>query len=141
MASRFAKRKRLQRIWILQRPIDVLVVELGGNDGLRGLPVTSLKENLQKIIDKAKTKNPKLKIVIAGMRIPPNLGATYATEFSRVFVEIAKENDATLIPFLLEGVGGHRDLNQQDMIHPTAAGHRIVADGVWRALAPILRKG
>ena len=132
----------LRRIdWILQRPIDVLVIELGGNDGLRGLPVTSLQENLQKIIDKAKAKNQKLKVVIAGMQIPPNLGATYAAEFGRIFAETAKKNDATLIPFLLEGVGGRRDLNQQDMIHPTAAGHRIVADGVWRTLEPILRKG
>jgi acyl-CoA thioesterase-1 len=127
--------------WILQRSIDVLVIELGGNDGLRGLPVKSLKENLQKIIDKAKTKNPRVKIVIAGMQIPPNLGAAYAADFARVYTEIARENDAILIPFLLDGVGGHRDLNQPDMIHPTAAGHRVVADSVWRTLEPILRKG
>jgi len=132
----------LRRIdWILQRPIDVLVIELGGNDGLRGLPVASLKENLQKIIDKAKAKNPKVKIVIAGMQIPPNLGAKYAADFTAAFSEVAKNNDATLIPFLLEGVGGHRDLNQQDMIHPTAAGHRVVAEVVWRVIEPILRKG
>ena len=132
----------LRRVdWLLQRPMDVLVIELGGNDGLRGLPVKSLKENLQQIIDKAKARNPTLKIVIAGMQIPPNLGADYATDFARVFAELARENKAVLIPFLLEGVGGHRDLNQQDMIHPTAAGHRIVADLVWRTLEPILRKG
>jgi acyl-CoA thioesterase I len=132
----------LRRVdWVLQRPIDVLVIELGGNDGLRGLPVRSLKENMQKIIDKAKAKNPTLKIVIAGMQIPPNLGADYAADFARIFAELARENNAVLIPFLLEGVGGHRDLNQQDMIHPTAAGHRIVADLVWRTLEPILRKG
>ena len=132
----------LRRVdWVLQRPIDVLVIELGGNDGLRGLPVKSLKENLQRIIDKAKAKNPTLKIVIAGMQIPPNLGADYAADFARIFAELARENNAVLIPFLLEGVGGHRDLNQQDMIHPTAAGHRIVADLVWRTLEPILRKG
>ena len=132
----------LRRVdWLLQRPIDVLVVELGGNDGLRGLPIKSLKANLQAIIDKVKTKNPAVKIVIAGMQIPPNLGAEYAANFERVFAELARENNAALIPFLLEGVGGHRDLNQQDMIHPTAAGHRIVADLVWRTLEPILRKG
>jgi acyl-CoA thioesterase I len=132
----------LRRVdWLLQRPIDVLVIELGGNDGLRGLPVKSLKANLQKIIDKAKAKNPTLQIVIAGMQIPPNLGADYVADFARVFAELARENNAVLIPFLLEGVGGHRDLNQQDMIHPTAAGHRIVADLVWQALEPILRKG
>jgi acyl-CoA thioesterase-1 len=127
--------------WLLQRPIDVLVIELGGNDGLRGLPVKSLKANLQAIIDKAKAKNPAVKIVIAGMQIPPNLGAEYAASFERVYAELARENNAVLIPFLLEGVGGHRDLNQQDMIHPTAAGHRIIADLVWRTLEPILRKG
>ena len=132
----------LRRVdWLLQRPIDVLVIELGGNDGLRGLPVKSLKANLQAIIDKAKAKNPTLKIVIAGMQIPPNLGADYAADFARVFAELARENHAVLIPFLLQGVGGHRDLNQPDMIHPTAAGHRIVADLVWRTLEPILRKG
>jgi acyl-CoA thioesterase I len=127
--------------WLLQRPIDVLVIELGGNDGLRGLPVKSLKANLQAIIDKVKAKNPAVKIVIAGMQIPPNLGADYAANFTKLYAELARENNAVLIPFLLEGVGGHRDLNQPDMIHPTAAGHRIIADLVWRTLEPILRKG
>ena len=127
--------------WLLQRPIDVLVIELGGNDGLRGLPVKSLKANLQAIIDKVKAKNPAVKIVIAGMQIPPNLGADYAANFAKLYAELARENNAVLIPFLLEGVGGHRDLNQPDMIHPTAAGHRIIADLVWRTLEPILRKG
>ena len=132
----------LRRIdWLLQRPINVLVIELGGNDGLRGLPIKSLKTNLQAIIDKVKAKNPTVKIVIAGMQIPPNLGAEYAANFERVYAELARENNAVLIPFLLEGVGGHRDLNQQDMIHPNAAGHRMVADLVWRTLEPILRKG
>jgi acyl-CoA thioesterase-1 len=132
----------LRRVdWLLQRPIDVLVIGLGGNDGLRGLPIKSLKANLQAIIDKVKAKNPAVKIVIAGMQLPPNLGADYAANFERVFSELAQENHAVLIPFLLEGVGGHRDLNQQDMIHPTAAGHRIIADLVWRTLEPILRKG
>jgi acyl-CoA thioesterase-1 len=127
--------------WLLQRPIDVLVIELGGNDGLRGLPVKSLKANLQSIIDKVKVKNPAVKLVIAGMQIPPNLGADYAANFSKLYAELARENNAVLIPFLLEGVGGHRDLNQPDMIHPTTAGHRIIADLVWRTLEPILRKG
>ena len=126
--------------WILQRPIDVLVIGLGGNDGLRGLPVKSLKANLQAIIDKAKAKNPAVKIVIAGMQIPPNLGADYAADFAKVYAELARENNAALIPFLLEGVGGQRDLNQPDLIHPTAAGHRIMADLVWRTLEPILRE-
>lgn len=131
----------LRRIdWILQHPIDLLVIELGGNDGLRGLPVKSLKANLQAIIDKTKAKNSSAKVVIAGMQIPPNLGREYAGSFERVFAELAHENNATLIPFLLEGVGGERDLNQKDLIHPTAAGHRIIADVVWRTLEPLLRE-
>ena len=130
----------LRRIeWLLQRPIDVLVIGLGGNDGLRGLPVNSLKANLQAIIDKAKAKNPAVKIVIAGMQMPPNFGADYAAEFARIYAEVAQANNAVLIPFLLEGVGGHRELNQPDLIHPSAAGHRVVAEVVWRTLEPILR--
>lgn len=132
----------LRRIdWLLQRKIDVLVIELGGNDGLRGLPVAALKANLQAIIDKVKAKNPAVKIVLAGMQIPPNLGADYAADFQRLYAALAQANGAALIPFLLEGVGGRRDLNQPDMIHPTAAGHRLVADVVWRVLEPILREG
>jgi acyl-CoA thioesterase-1 len=131
----------LRRIdWLLQRPIDILVLELGANDGLRGLELKSMKTNLQAIIDKTKAKNPGVKIVLAGMEVPPNLGAEYATGFQRVFAELARENNATLIPFLLEGVGGHRELNQQDLIHPSPAGHRIIADLVWRTLEPILRQ-
>jgi acyl-CoA thioesterase-1 len=131
----------LRRIdWLLQRRIDLLVLELGANDGLRGLDLKSMKTNLQAIIDKTKAKNPQAKIVLAGMQVPPNLGAEYATGFERVFNELARENNATLIPFLLEGVGGHRELNQQDLIHPSPAGHRIIADLVWRTLEPILRQ-
>ena len=130
----------LRRIdWLLQRPIDILVIELGANDGLRGLDLKSMKANLQAIIDKAKAKNPAVKIVLAGMQVPPNLGAEYATGFQQVFNELAHENNAVLIPFLLEGVGGQRELNQADLIHPNAAGHRIVAELVWRTLEPILR--
>jgi len=131
----------LRRIdWLLQRRIDVLVIELGANDGLRGLDLKSMKANLQAIIDKTKAKNPQVKIVLAGMQVPPNLGPDYAAGFQRVYDELAAENKATLIPFLLEGVGGHRELNQADLIHPNPAGHRIVADVVWRTLEPILRE-
>jgi acyl-CoA thioesterase-1 len=126
--------------WLLQRRVDVLVLELGANDGLRGLELKSLKANLQAIIDKTKAKNPQVKIVLAGMQVPPNLGKDYAEGFQRVFADLARDNNATLIPFLLEGVGGRRDLNQPDLIHPSAAGHRVVADLVWRALEPILRQ-
>ena len=100
-----------------------------------------MKQNLQAIIDRVKAKNPQVKIVIAGMEIPPNLGGDYAAAFREVFPELAEKNNAALIPFLLEGVGGHSDLNQADQIHPTAAGHKIVAENVWRVLEPLLTKG
>ena len=125
--------------WLLQRPIDILVLELGGNDGLRGLDLKAMKSNLQAIIDKTKAKNPQVKIVLAGMQVPPNMGADYANGFARVYSELAEENKATLIPFLLEGVGGNRELNQRDLIHPSAAGHKVIADLVWRTLEPMLR--
>ncbi len=126
--------------WILRKPIDILVLELGANDGLRGLPVSTMKSNLQRIIDRVKAKNPQVKIVIAGMEIPPNFGADYAADFRTAFAQLAQSNHAALIPFLLEGVGGHIDLNQPDQIHPTAAGHKIVAENVWRILEPLLTK-
>ena len=126
--------------WVLQKKINVLVLALGANDGLRGLPVTQTKANLQAIIDRVKAKNPGVKIVIAGMQIPPNMGGDYTAEFRQVFADLARENRAALIPFLLEGVAGHDDLNQADHIHPTAAGHKIVAENVWRILEPLLRK-
>lgn len=126
--------------WILQKKIDVLVLALGANDGLRGLPVEEMKKNLQTIIDRVKAKNPAVQIVIAGMQIPPNLGADYSAAFRDAFAALARENHAALVPFLLEGVGGQIDLNQADQIHPTAAGHKVVAENVWRVLEPILTK-
>jgi acyl-CoA thioesterase-1 len=131
----------LRRIdWLLQQRIDMLVIALGANDGLRGLPVSALQANLQAIVDKTKAKNPGAQIVIAGMQMPPNLGADYGGKFQRVYADVAQKNNAILIPFLLEEVGGHRDLNQADSIHPTAAGHRIMAETVWRTLEPKLRE-
>jgi acyl-CoA thioesterase I len=127
--------------WLLQRRIDVLVLELGGNDGLRGLPVSNIKTNLKAMIDKARAKYPDVKIVIAGMQMPPNVGAKYAEEFRQAFYDVAKENNATMIPFLLEGVGGLREFNQPDLIHPNPEGHRIVADVVWKTLEPLLMEG
>ena len=124
--------------WLLQRKIDVLVLELGGNDGLRGLPVSNIKANLQTMIDKARAKNPEVKIVVAGMQMPPNVGQQYREEFRQVFFDIAKENNATMIPFLLEGVGGLREFNQPDLIHPNPEGHKIVAEVVWKTLEPLL---
>jgi acyl-CoA thioesterase I len=127
--------------WVLQKKIDVLVLALGANDGLRGLPVAQMKANLQAIIDRVKAKNPAAKIVIAGMRMPPNLGGDYATSFQQVFADLAQANNAALVPFLLAGVGGQIDLNQPDHIHPTAAGHKVVANNVWLVLEPLLTKG
>ncbi len=129
--------------WILKQPVDVLVVELGGNDGLRGIPVAQTRTNLQAIIDRAKAKDSHVGIVIAGMKMPANMGANYTEEFEKVFSEIAKKNGAALIPFLLEGVAADAELNQADRIHPTAAGHKILAENVWKILEPILkaRKG
>jgi len=132
----------LRRIdWLLQRPIDVLVLELGGNDGLRGLPAASIKTNLQSMIDKARAKYPEVKIVVAGMQMPPNLGGQYAEQFREVSFQVAKENNATMIPFLLEGVGGLREFNQPDLIHPNPLGHKMVADVVWKVLEPLLMQG
>jgi len=129
----------LSRIdWILRQPIDVFVLELGGNDGLRGLPVEQTKKNLQAIIDKVKAKNPSVKIIVAGMQAPPNMGATYTTEFKQVFPEVAKSNKATLMPFLLEGVAGNEKLNQSDGIHPNAEGHKIVANNLTKIITPLL---
>jgi acyl-CoA thioesterase I len=127
--------------WVLQKKIDVLVIALGANDGLRGLSVAQMKANLQAIIDRVKAKDPAVKIVIAGMQMPPNLGGDYAAAFRDVFAELARENNAALVPFLLEGVGGQVDLNQADLIHPTAAGHKVVAENVWLVLEPLLTKG
>ena len=132
----------LRRIdWLLKRRVDVLVLELGGNDGLRGIPVTATRTNLQAIIDRTKQKYPQAQIVVAGMQMPPNMGADYTTAFAKIFPDLAKANQAALIPFLLEGVGGKPELNLPDLIHPTAEGHKIVAENVWKVLKPVLEKG
>lgn len=126
--------------WILKQPVDIFVLELGGNDGLRGLPLTATRDNLQGIIDTVRRRSPGAQIVLAGMQIPPNLGQTYADGFKAIYQEIATKNKLVLIPFLLQGVGGDRTLNQPDGIHPTPAGHRIVARTVWGVLEPLLQK-
>jgi len=131
----------LRRIdWLLQRPVGVLVLELGANDALRGQDLAAAKANLQAIIDRTRARYPDVRVVVAGMEAPPNLGGRYTREFRDLFVTLARENRAALIPFLLEGVGGVAELNQPDGIHPTARGARIVADNVWRVLAPVLRE-
>ena len=124
--------------WILRQPVDIFVLELGANDGLRGIPLSATRKNLQDIVDKVKAKNPDTKLLFAGMQIPPNMGQTYTTEFRNIYSELAEKNKMTLIPFLLEGVGGEPELNQEDGIHPTAEGHRIVAANLWRELEKLL---
>jgi acyl-CoA thioesterase-1 len=125
--------------WLLKNRIDVLVLELGGNDGLRGLPVETTRKNLQTIIDRCKAKYPGIKIVLAGMKVPPNMGGDYGKPFEAMFPDLAKKNNAALVPFILEGVGGVRELNLPDGIHPTTKGQAIVAANVWKALEPVLR--
>ncbi len=120
--------------WILKQPIDIFVLELGGNDGLRGIPLNATKKNLQSIIDKVKAKYPNAKIILEGMQIPPNMGPDYTTKFKEIYPQVAKENHIELVPFLLKGVGGDPKLNQRDGIHPTAEGHKIVAENVWEIL-------
>lgn len=124
--------------WILKQQVDVFVLELGANDGLRGINLEETKRNLQQIIDKVRTKSPDAEIVLAGMQIPPNMGAEYASEFQAIFPELAASNDVHLIPFLLEDVGGERDMNLPDGIHPNAEGHQILAKNVWDILEDIL---
>jgi acyl-CoA thioesterase-1 len=125
--------------WILKQPISIFVLELGANDGLRGIPLAGTTANLQAIIDSVKAHYPNARIVLAGMQIPPNMGADYGTAFRNLFPKLAKANHAALIPFLLDHVGGIPQLNQGDGIHPTAAGHKIVAENVWQVLAPLLK--
>src|ERR1051326_944921 len=126
--------------WLLRAKMDILVLELGGNDGLRGIPVTATETNLQSIIDRARQKYPKVQIVVAGMQMPPNMGEEYNQAFQNIFPRLARANHAALVPFLLQGVGGQPGLNLPDRIHPNEAGHKIVAENVWKILRPILEK-
>ena len=129
-----------QADWLLRQPVSVLVLELGGNDALRGLPVDAMRANLKGIIEKFRARHPGLPIVLAGMEAPPNLGPAYTTAFRQAFPDVAREEHTALIPSLLQDVGGIPRLNQADHIHPTAEGHAIVARNVWRVLEPVLRK-
>lgn len=124
--------------WLLKQPVDIFVLELGANDGLRGLPVAQTIKNLQAIIDRVKAKYPEAKMVIAGMQVPPNMGAKYAADFKNIFPDLAKKNQMALIPFLLDKVGGGPKLNQADGIHPTAEGDKILAENVWVVLKGLL---
>jgi len=131
----------LRRIdWLLRRKVDVLLLELGGNDGLRGLSLEMTKTNLQTIIERTKAKYPSVKIIVAGMEMPTNMGPEYVKEFRAIFAGLAKISNVSLIPFLLDGVGGRTDLNQPDRIHPTAEGQKVVAENAWKVLKPLIEK-
>ena len=131
----------LRRIdWLLRDSLEVLVLELGGNDGLRGIPIEVTKENLAQIIEKTRDRYPDARIVLAGMQIPPNLGHEYTQDFREMYPALASEYETELIPFLLEGVGAVDSLMQSDGIHPTAAGHEVAAENVWNTLEPTLQE-
>jgi acyl-CoA thioesterase I len=124
--------------WLLRAEFAVLVLETGANDGLRGIPVSTVRSNLEKTLDRVKAARPNGKVVLVQMEALPNLGPQYAADFHRAYPEVAKQKGVTLLPFLLDRVAGHRELNQGDGVHPNNAGERIVADNVWRALRPVL---
>jgi acyl-CoA thioesterase I len=125
--------------WVLRQPVAVLVIETGANDGLRGLDVDSLRANIEAIIARANQQRPRPRILLAQMRALPNYGAAYTRRFEAVYRDIARQYDIPLIPFLLDGFAGVDSLNQADNLHPTAAGHREMADRVWRVLRPELQ--
>lgn len=124
--------------WSLEGDVKFMILELGGNDGLRGLPVTELKKNLAQIIEAAQAR--KITVILAGMEAPPNLGAAYANSFRQVYRDLARQYSVVLIPFVLEGVGGKPELNQPDGIHPNAEGEKVFTENVWRVLEPVLAR-
>lgn len=130
----------LRRVdWAMGQGAEVLIIALGGNDGLRGIPPTQAQQNLQGIIQRARVLSPNVQIIIAGMQMPSSMGANYVKQFAAIFPEVATKNKAILIPFLLEGVGGIEKYNQSDLIHPTAEGQTKIAETVWKGLEPILQ--
>ncbi len=124
--------------WILRQPVDVFVLALGGNDGLRGVAPDLTRRNLQAMVDRVRARYPQAVVVIAGMQMPPSMGPQYTDAFREIFPAVAAENRAPFIPFLLEGVGGIPEMNQADQIHPTAEGQRRIAENVWQVLRPLL---
>lgn len=125
--------------WVLRQPADVIVIETGANDALRALPVSEARANIAAILRKAKHDRPRAKLVLVQMEAPPNLGAAYTTAFHDMYGELARQYGATLAPFLLDGVAGNANLNQADGVHPNVVGERIVAQNIWRALAPVVQ--
>jgi acyl-CoA thioesterase I len=124
--------------WVLKRPADVVVVETGANDGLRGLPITATSATIGSVLDRIKRDRPGATLLLVQMEAPPNMGPEYTRAFHAMFPTLAREHGATLLPFLLEDVAGRPTLNQSDGIHPNNAGEAIVANTVWRALLPVL---
>lgn len=125
--------------WSLSQGAEILIIALGGNDGLRGVPVREVKKNLEAMIERARAKAPNVKIILSGMQMPESMGAGYASEFGKVFAEVARARGTLLIPYLLEGVGGVSSLNQPDGIHPTLEGQKRLAETVWKTLEPVVR--
>jgi len=126
--------------WLMRGKFDVVVIESGANDGLRGTPVATVKENLRNVLRQIRTAHPRAKVVVVQMEAPPNLGPSYTSAFHAIYPEVAREAGATLMPFLLQGVAGDRALNQADGIHPNQRGEHIVADNVWKSLEPLLKQ-
>jgi len=132
--------RRLPAILRAHKKIDIFILELGINDAFRGVPIEQIRANLQAIIDQVRARHPTAAIVIAGMQLPDFSSDDYVGAFGGIFGAVAEKNHATLIPYLLEGVGGNPELNQWDRVHPNAAGQRVLAENVWRVLEPMLRK-
>lgn len=129
----------LRRVdWVMQQEVDIFVLELGGNDGLRGIDPENTKKNLAGIIEKVRAADPDVKILLTGMEAPPNLGQAYTSQFRQVFRDVSRQKNVKFLPFILEGVAGNPELNLPDGIHPTAEGHQILAENVWGSLRPML---
>ena len=124
----------------LKRKIDIFILELGINDAFRGVPIAQIRNNLQAIVDTVKARNPKVRIIIAGMQLPNYAEDDYVFAFGQLYADLAAKNNAALIPYFLEGVGGDPNLNQPDHVHPNAAGQKILSENVWHVLEPIARE-
>lgn len=127
--------------WVLKGGVDVFILELGANDGLRGIPTEETEKNLSEMIDYVRAKNPEAKVLLTGMLAPPNMGATYTKYFQEVFPKVAKDKKTAFMPFLLLNVAGETNLNQKDGIHPTEEGHKIIANNLWKYVLPLVKIG
>ncbi|MCB0687028.1 MAG: arylesterase [Saprospiraceae bacterium] len=125
--------------WTLNQPVNIFILELGANDALRGFDLAATMENLQNIISAVQAKDPQIKIIVAGMKAPPNMGTEYSKSFENIYKQLSRDNDVPLIPFLLEGVAGIPDLNLADGMHPNEEGQKIVRENVWKVLSPLIQ--